>query len=144
MSDKKNPTGMPPNKAVKWPTPEERQAACKSFCEHIEKGYSMKSWPDADKETVMRYVKDFPKDFDPEAIGMSKRKCLLFWEKMGIAGTSGKLKGFNARSWEVTMNNRAGWTTNVDLTSNGEKIQGATLAESAALYAKMCKGDDDE
>lgn len=107
-------SGMKEGQASKWPTSEERRAACASLCKHIESGYSVKSWPDASWSTVQRYTKNFPEDFTPESIDRAKRVSLKFWEGLGIAGTSGKLKGFNSRSWEVNMNNRAGWGQNVN------------------------------
>lgn len=38
----------------------------------------------------------------------------IFWEKMGIAGMSGQIKGFNAALWIFNMRNRFGWR-NFDL-----------------------------
>lgn len=111
---RKNPTsGTQHGQAVKWPTPEQRKAACDSYCAHIEAGYSKDSWPDADFETVERYKRDFPEDFCPEKIARAERTSRLFWEKIGITGTIGKLKGFNAKSWEFNMQNRLGWSSNV-------------------------------
>lgn len=139
-------SGMKPNQASKWPTPKERKAACKSFCDHLRSGYSVISWPGADESTIKRYLKNFPGDFSPKDVAMAKRESLKFWEDIGIAGTTGKLKGFNARSWEVNMNNRAGWVTKVDITSGGEKLEAINVAlltpeEAARAYHDKIKGE---
>ena len=104
----------------KWPTPEERQAACARFCEHIEQGYSIDSWPDADADTVKIYIEKFPEDFDSELIETAKRECLKFWEGIGIRGTNGEISFFNAGSWIFNMKNRAGWTDKVDHDHGGK------------------------
>ena len=107
-------SGTQHGQAVKWPTPEKRKAACKSYCDHIRAGYSKDSWPDADFETVERYKRDFPEDFCPEMISRAERESRLFWEKIGVSGTVGKIKGFNAKSWEFNMQNRLGWSNKTD------------------------------
>lgn len=33
----------------------------------------------------------------------------LFWEKMGIMGMTGKVKGFNVAAWIFSMKNRFSW-----------------------------------
>ena len=112
----------------KGPTPEDRKAACERFCNHIEKGYSMKSWSEADNETVTRYIDSFPEDFDPELIETAKRKSLLFWEKTGVAGRMGKITFFNAAVWMFNMKNRAGWRDKVDH-DHGGKVELVTIVD---------------
>ena len=113
-------SGTQHGQAVKWPTPEARKAACDSFCEHIRSGYSKDSWPEADDETVKRYMRDFPEDFDQEKIKRAERESRLFWEKIGVSGTIGKLKGFNAKSWEFNMQNRLGWSNKTENKNTNE------------------------
>jgi hypothetical protein len=108
--------GMPKGKASKWPTSEQRRKACESYCDHIKAGFSKDSWPDADFETVQRYMKDFPEDFCPQKVKEAERFSRKFWEEIGIDGTVGKIKGFNAKSWEFNMQNRLGWSNRVDNT----------------------------
>ena len=98
----------------KWPTPEDRKAACERFCKHISAGYSIASWPEAKDETIKKYIQRYPDDFDADKIDEAHRKSLLFWEKLGVAGVSGKIKGFNAPTWIFNMKNRAGWRDAVD------------------------------
>ncbi|MGR3220201.1 MAG: hypothetical protein ACUZ8H_10345 [Candidatus Anammoxibacter sp.] len=113
------PTGNPD----KWPTPEDRKAACQRFCDHISAGYSIKSWPEADNETVKRYIDNFPEDFSYEQISEAHRTSLLFWEKLGVAGVTGKLKGFNAPTWIFNMKNRAGWRDAMDHTNSDGSLK---------------------
>lgn len=107
---------------MKWKTPEERQSICNEICEHLKKGYSQDSFPAADWDTVERYIKDFPEDFDNNKIKESLREGRKLMETLGIQGTAGKLKGFNAKSWEFIMQNKYGWKLRNDVTSNEESI----------------------
>lgn len=104
----------------KWPTPKERKAACNRFCEHIEQGFSIASWPEADDDTIRTYIEKFPEDFDAEMIETAKRECLKFWEEMGINGTRGKIPFFNCASWIFNMKNRAGWTDRQSIDHGGK------------------------
>lgn len=118
---RKNPkSGTQVGQAVKWPTSEQRKAACESFCKHVSSGYSQDNWPEADFETVKRYERDFPEDFCPEKIARAKREASLFYEKSGVLGMLGKIPNFNAKAWAMQMQNRNGWSThnttkNIDL-----------------------------
>ena len=38
-----------------------------------------------------------------------------FWEKLGITGTLGKIRGFNAASWKSGMQERFGDDSNVPI-----------------------------
>lgn len=108
------------NYKMKWKTPEERKAACESFCDHVRSGFSQESWPDADFDTVKRYMRDFPEDFVPDMINKAKREAYMFYEKMGIEGTLGQIKGFNAKSWEFNMKNRHNWKDKQETELSGE------------------------
>ena len=112
----------------KWPTPKDRKAACQRFCEHVEQGYSMKSWPEAHDDTVRTYMERYPEDFDKEMIETAQRESLLFWEKAGIAGMMGKIPFFSAASWIFNMKNRAGWTDKVDH-DHGGKVELVTIVD---------------
>ena len=106
---------------LKFGTPEKRRAMWDAFCQHVSDGYSIKSFPLCDEDTCYSYAKRFPEDCPYEEFEDAKRKSLLFWEKIGIAGTTGKLDGFNASSWIFNMKNRAGWVDKLE-TVNETKI----------------------
>jgi hypothetical protein len=94
------------NYNMKWKTPEERKAACESVCKHLEQGLSQNCFPDADWDTVERYMKEFPQDFPSEKIKEARRKGRMLWEGMGRDGAFGKVPNFNATSWIFNMKNR--------------------------------------
>lgn len=98
------PVGNNYNK--KWKTPEERKKACEAVCEHLAQGLSQDCFPDADWDTVERYIKDFPEDFPAEKIKEARRKGRMFWEGAGRDGAIGKIPNFNATSWIFNMKNR--------------------------------------
>jgi len=54
-------------------------------------------------------------------IAKAKRKGKLFWEQVGIDGMMGKIKGFNAKVWNINIKNRYGWKENPEH-ANDEKI----------------------
>jgi len=110
---------------LKFGTPEKRRAMWEAFCQHVADGYSIKSFPLCDEDTCYSYAERFPEDCPRSEFNDAKRKGLLFWEKIGTAGATGKLEGFNATSWIFNMKNRAGWTDktetrNVD--ENGKTV----------------------
>lgn len=90
--------------------PESRREFWKDVCDHISQGYSMKSYPRADEDTIYSYAKKFPEDCPIAELDEAKRKSCLFWEKIGLAGATGKVEGFNAASWIFNMKNRFNWT----------------------------------
>ncbi len=110
-----NPRGQP----LKFPTPEKRKEMWQALCDHVSQGYSMKSFPVCDDETCWDYAEKFPDDCPWDELRVAQRKSLLFWERIGTAGATGKLEGFNATSWIFNMKNRAGWTDKIENTNQG-------------------------
>lgn len=104
---------------LKYGTPEKRRKMWDNFTAHVASGLSMESFPDCDEETCFSYSKRFPEDCPWEELVEAKRKSLLFWEKLGVAGTTGKLPGFNPATWIFNMKNRAKWTDKVENTNQG-------------------------
>jgi hypothetical protein len=92
-----------------WPTAAARQKACAVFCAHIAAGYSLESFPEADRKTIRYYAEQFPEDFPPEKLEEAARRGLLEWERIGKEGASGTLAKFNASAWSLNMKNRAEW-----------------------------------
>ncbi len=129
------------NYALKFKTSEERQHLCDEFCKHMRQGLSKESFPHCDPQTLRRYMRDFPNDFDTEKMIEAERQGRLFWEKIGIAGAVGldevtladgstrKLKGFNAASWIFNMKNRYGWRDRVDVSGHIDMTMYAVVDE---------------
>ena len=63
-------------------------------------------------DSLYRWEKKYPEFSD--AIKEGEHQCMLFWEKAGIQGMMGKIKGFNATSWIFNMKNRAHWQDRVE------------------------------
>ncbi|TYC55680.1 hypothetical protein FMN50_11585 [Rhodobacterales bacterium] len=95
--------------ALKWPTRAARRKACTAFCTHLAAGYSIDSFPDADRRTLRYHAEQFPEDFPSEKLEEAARNGLLEWEKIGKDGVRGDLAKFNATAWAFNMKNRAGW-----------------------------------
>ncbi len=105
--------------AMRWPSADARQKACKEFCDHLAKGHSIESFPAADRKTIRYYAEQFPEDFPPEQLEAAARRGLLLWEQLGLEGVRGDLPKFNASAWNLTMKNRAGWRDRSELESSG-------------------------
>lgn len=103
--------------ALPWPTPEDRRRACSAFCDHIAAGFSIDSFPGADRKTLRYYAEQFPEDFPAEQLEAAARRGLLEWERIGKAGSQGELPKFNASAWALNMKNRAGWRDRSELES---------------------------
>jgi len=124
-----NPNGQP----LKFPTPELRQKMWREFCDHVASGLSIKSFPICNDETALEYCRKFPEDCPEEDLQEAKRKSLLFWEKIGIGGATGKIEGFNASSWIFNMKNRAGWADKVDSTNTQIGPDGKPIATNKII-----------
>lgn len=108
----KKPEGAPiGNKnAEKLTTPEERANAFRLYCLHLAAGFSGGSFYDPVLEdTMLAIVARYPAEFDLDDMRKARARGRLVWEQVGFNGTVGKIKGFNAHSWQLNMFNRLGW-----------------------------------
>ena len=90
----------------KWKTSAQRQAAFKEVCDHIASGLSKASLPLCDWDTVEAYMERYPEDFPADRLKEAIRRQMLVWEKIGLNGAMGEIKGFNATAWAFNMKNR--------------------------------------
>jgi hypothetical protein len=104
---------------LKWPTAASRQKACEEFCAHVSQGYSIESFPSADRKTIRYYAEQFPEDFPADKLEEAARRGLLEWERIGKEGAKGDLAKFNASAWTFNMKNRAGWRDRTELETWG-------------------------
>ena len=77
---------------------------CTMLIEHMSSGLSFESFGanvDVCEDTLYEWAKVYP-EFS-EAKKIARIQCLKFWERIGIAGMSGKIKGFNAAIWIYNM-----------------------------------------
>lgn len=90
---------------------------CQELISHMESGYSFESFGakiGVARDSVYEWTKQFP-EF-AEAKKMALDKSLLFWERLGMAGVTGKIDGFNSTVWIFTMKNRFGWRDRIENT----------------------------
>lgn len=91
-------------------TPAKRQDAFRLYCIHIGAGYSATSFyePVCD-DTIDAMLVKYKDEFDMSKLRQAKNKGRLVWERIGLKGTIGEIKNFNAHSWKFNMQNRLGW-----------------------------------
>ena len=130
MSGKKN-TNLGNTNNKKFKTPESRKKLCRDYIKHIETGLSDECFPECDPQTLRKYMAEFPSDFDINLMTRAKRMRRLFWEQMGIDGTRGKLKRFNAKSWDFNMKNRfKEWRDKQEIEHSGNISLPQAIAEA--------------
>jgi len=78
------------------------------YIEHCKQGLSDECFPPCSIAAFNACVAAHPGVFPSEAIERARRERQLFWEKLGITGTLGKIRGFNASSWKSNMKDRFG------------------------------------
>lgn len=105
--------------ALKWPTRAARRGACKALCAHLAAGYSVDSFPGADRTTLRYFTEQFPEDFPPGKLEEAARLGLLEWERIGKEGATGVLAKFNASAWSLAMKRHAGWHDRPETGSRG-------------------------
>jgi transposase len=89
---------------------------CEKAVEFLSEGLSIQAMAGemgVCKDTIYEWMKVHPEFSD--AIKRGVAKGALFWEKIGRAGASGKIKGFNPAAWIFTMKNRFKWTDRVEV-----------------------------
>lgn len=110
-----------------YPTSEARRELCRVYCEYLKQGYSKQFFPECATETMRRYIKEFPEDFDEDEMDKALRIGLNFIERCGMAGMLGKIEKFNPTTWIFIMKNRAGWKDRIDTTSDDKVLTGPVV-----------------
>lgn len=86
-----------------------KKSYCNDLIEHMAQGLSFASFgatltPRVCRAQLYNWLKIHPEFAKAKEIAWTA--SLLYWEKFGIAGTGGKIKGFNCVSWIFNMKNR--------------------------------------
>lgn len=86
--------------------------------EHMKLGLSFESFG-SEIDTSFAIISQWLTKHDDFAFAKSvaESHSRKFWEKLGIAGTVGKIPGFNAACWIFNMKNRFKWTDRVETLS---------------------------
>jgi hypothetical protein len=112
---------------------------CDELVLHMEQGYSFESFGgviSCAKDTLYTLLERHPEFSDAKKLGESKSR--LFWERAGIDGMNGKIKGFVSGTWIFNMKNRFDWADKRELTGK----DGAPLVSGIKLtYLEPENGD---
>lgn len=105
--------------------PKYRAEFCEMLIKHMGQGYSYESFgatlePPCARSTIYHWETIYP-DFK-KAKDIGKDASELFWDKLGIAGIAGKIKGFNAAAWIFTRKNKHGWRDHVEITNSDADV----------------------
>lgn len=92
----------------RFKTVAQKKKLLEDYIEHCKQGLSDDCFPPCNIEIFDICAVQNPDIFDIDAIERARRERQLFWEKLGITGTLGKIRGFNAASWRSNMENRFG------------------------------------
>lgn len=88
-----------------------REEFCEQLVAHMAEGLSFESFGASPrgvcKQTLYTWLEKHPTFVDAKSRG--KLESLLFWEKIGIKGTLGKVSNFSASSYIFNMKNRFKW-----------------------------------
>ena len=108
-----------------------KKEMCQQVVDAMAKGYSKEAacaeigiW----YQTMQERVKSRP-DFSV-AVKRGEQLSALWWEKVGLAATIGKVPGFSSPTWIFNMKNRQGWADKQDVTLGGH------VSTSVPLSAK--------
>ena len=99
---------------VKLKDPSIRQQAYGSYCDHLSKGKSKRSWcfehPDftCTWETMEKYLQD-SLEFEPIQMKLSLSKGYATWEAIAEDGATGKNRRVNPACLQMVMRNKFGW-----------------------------------
>lgn len=110
---KANPVGRP----TKY-----KKEYCQKLIDHMAQGYSYESFAGVvktNRDTIYHWESIHPAFSDAKKIASAQ--CMLFWEKMGMAGTVGKLKNFSTPMWIFNMKNRFKWADRHEHSLDDEK-----------------------
>lgn len=91
-----------------------RPEYCAMLVTHMAEGLSFESFASvikSSKQPLYDWLKRHPEWAAAKGEGTEASRML--WEKIGINGMLGKIKGFNATVWIFNMKNRFGWGDNV-------------------------------
>lgn len=88
---------------------------CQIAYDLLSKGYSKEALAGnlgVSKQCLYEWVQTYDDFGDAVERGVSASQ--FFWEDLGMRGTQGQVKGFNATAWMFNMKNRFGWAEKTD------------------------------
>ena len=99
-----------------------RSEYCRQLEDHMTRGLSFASFGGVVgvAESTLHLWKQEHLEFS-ESERKGRTKSMLFWEEMGVVGTTSG-NHFNAMSWKFNMQNRFGWKDRQDVTTNDQTL----------------------
>jgi len=94
-------------KPVGRPTKYKGEETCNALIEHMARGLSYESFGaviNVNRSNIYEWEKKHPEFRDAKKEAFEKNR--LFWESVGVEGTLGNIKNFNATMWIFNMKNR--------------------------------------
>lgn len=94
----------------------ERRKIFSELCAHLRAGYSIGCFVPISANTINKWLKLYPEEFNGEELELAQRAGQSGWEEIGRKQSNGSCLG-NSRSWYYNMVNRYGWREKVDVTA---------------------------
>jgi hypothetical protein len=98
-----------------------KQEFCDLLIEHLSRGLSYESFAadlDVTRDCLYKWEKQYPDFLYAKKVG--QEKMTKFYEQMGIALMTGKLKG-NVTAWIFLCKNKIGYADKTEITGNTDK-----------------------
>ena len=92
---------------------------CEAVEKHMAQGRAFETFAaniGVHRDSLYEWQKKHPAFSD--SIKRGQALSYKYWESIGIAGATGKLKGFNAAVWIFTMKNKFKWRDSHEITSD--------------------------
>lgn len=105
-----------------------KQEMCQQAIDFMAKGFSKHETAaelGITRETLYQWEK--ANDEFSYAIKEGENQSNLWWAKIGMAGMTGKISGFNAATWIFNMKNRHGWKDKIE-TSGSVEVKFSNLS----------------
>lgn len=125
-----------------------RPEFCTQLLLHAKSGLSFATFAaecDVDQDTLYEWLKRH-KEFS-EAKKKADALCQKWWERIGQAGLSGRIRGFNAAIWIFNMKNRFHWrdVQQIDIPEHNIKSSNKVYVTEwgNASESKTVKPEDD-
>ena len=87
--------------------------------DHMAQGYSFESFAGVigtHDDTLRNWAAKHEEFFVARKDGYAKNR--IFWERMGVAGMTGHIDGFNSSVWIFNMKNRFKWADRIESEQN--------------------------
>lgn len=129
---------MPRGRPTKY-----KKEYCQQLIEHMGQGLSFESFAGTISVTdrvLYNWLDKHPDFLQAQKIG--KHKCMIFWEKIGVAGAAGKIQNFNAATWIFNMKNRFGWVNELQINKKETNVNVQITGKLDDIKHKLTRGTD--